>query len=68
MGIHLLHCVHGNECTGTHDAIHDTFAAIAQNASFFKWDENNYMCFLQPHSIPLVDKSTLCLSKMAFAP
>ncbi len=24
------------------------------------WDENNYTCFLQPHSTPLVDKSTLC--------
>jgi hypothetical protein len=32
------------------------------------WDENNYMHFLQPHSTPLVDKSTLCLLKMAFAP
>jgi hypothetical protein len=34
MGIHLLHYVHGNECIGTHDAIHDTFATIAQDASF----------------------------------
>jgi len=25
MGIHLLHCTHGNECTKTHDEIHDTF-------------------------------------------
>jgi hypothetical protein len=24
------------------------------------WDENNYMHFFQPHSIPLVDESTLC--------
>jgi hypothetical protein len=32
------------------------------------WDENNYMRFLQPHSTPLIDKMTLCLLKMAFAP
>jgi hypothetical protein len=25
------------------------------------WDENNYMHFLQPHSIILIDESTLCL-------
>ncbi len=28
------------------------------------WDENNYMHFLQPHSHPFINKSTL---KMAFA-
>ncbi len=27
MGIHLICCAHGNERTGTHDAIHDTFVA-----------------------------------------
>jgi hypothetical protein len=32
------------------------------------WDENNYMRFLEPHSTPFVDKSTLCLPKMTFAP
>jgi hypothetical protein len=26
----------------------------------FTWDKNNYMCFLQWHSIPLVNESTLC--------
>jgi hypothetical protein len=26
----------------------------------FTWDENNYMCFRQRHSIPLVDNLTLC--------
>jgi hypothetical protein len=31
------------------------------------WDENNYMCFLQPHSTPFIDELTLCLPKMAFA-
>jgi hypothetical protein len=34
MGIHLLRCVHGNERIGTHDAIHDTFVAIARDAGF----------------------------------
>jgi hypothetical protein len=32
MGIHLLRYAHGNECTRTHDAIHDTFVAIARDA------------------------------------
>jgi len=32
------------------------------------WDKNNYMRFLQPHSTPLVNESTLCLPKMAFTP
>jgi hypothetical protein len=34
MGIHLLHCVHGNEHIGTHDAIHNIFATIAWNVGF----------------------------------
>jgi hypothetical protein len=34
MDIHLLRCVHGNEHIGTHDAICNTFVAIAQDASF----------------------------------
>jgi hypothetical protein len=34
MGINLLHCVHCNECTGTHDAIHDTFVTIMWNFGF----------------------------------
>jgi len=34
MGIHLLHCVHGNKCTRTHDAVRDTFVAIAHDANF----------------------------------
>jgi hypothetical protein len=33
-GIHLLHCAHGNERTGTHDAIYDTFIAIVQDVGF----------------------------------
>jgi hypothetical protein len=34
MGIHFLHCAHGNECIGTHDVICNTFATIAWDASF----------------------------------
>jgi hypothetical protein len=34
MGIHLLCCVHGNECTRIHDPIHNTFVAIAGNVGF----------------------------------
>jgi hypothetical protein len=34
MGIHILRCVHGNECTETHDAIYNTFAAIARDVGF----------------------------------
>jgi hypothetical protein len=45
MGIHLLHCVHGNERTKTHDVICDTFAAIAQNVNFHMWQE-------QLHALP----------------
>jgi hypothetical protein len=30
------------------------------------WDENNYMCFPQPHLTPFVDESTLCSIKMEF--
>jgi len=34
MNIHFLCCVHGNERTWTHDAVHDTFAAIMQYVGF----------------------------------
>ncbi len=34
MGIHFLCCVHGNKHTRTHDAICDTFAAIAWDVGF----------------------------------
>jgi hypothetical protein len=67
IGIHFLRCAHGNKCIGTHDAIHDTFAPLHEML-VSTWDENNYMHFLQPHSIPFINESTLCLPKMAFAP
>ncbi len=34
MGIHFLHCAHGNERIKTHDAIRDTFVAIAWIVNF----------------------------------
>jgi len=34
MGIHLLHSVHDNEHTRTHDAIHDTFVVIMRDDGF----------------------------------
>ncbi len=34
MGIHLLHCVHGNEQTKTHDAIYNTFVVITWDVGF----------------------------------
>jgi hypothetical protein len=37
MGIHLLHCTHGNEHTRPHDAIPDTFVAIMRDVGFHVW-------------------------------
>ncbi len=34
MGIHFLCYVHGNECTGIHDPIHNIFITIAWNVGF----------------------------------
>jgi hypothetical protein len=31
---HFLCCTHGNKCTKTHDAVHNTFVAIAQDVGF----------------------------------
>jgi hypothetical protein len=42
MGIHLLHCVHGNKHIWTHDVIRKAFVTITQNASFQMGQE-------QPH-------------------
>jgi hypothetical protein len=47
MGIHFLHCVHDNEHTRLHDAIHDTFVAIAWNARF-------HVGWEQLHAFPLI--------------
>jgi hypothetical protein len=32
--IKYLRCAHGNEHTGTHDVVHDTFVSIARDANF----------------------------------
>jgi hypothetical protein len=34
MGIYLLLCAHGNECTWTHDVVHDTFVTIVRDDGF----------------------------------
>jgi hypothetical protein len=67
MGIHLLHCVHGNEHMETHDGIHNTFGAIVWYVGFHVGREQ-LNAFLQTCSTPPIDKSTLCSPKMAFAP
>jgi len=40
-------CAHDNECTHTHDAIHDVFASIAKEVGLHV-AQDNYMFFL-PH-------------------
>jgi hypothetical protein len=45
MGIHFLHCVHGNERMGTHEVVCDTFAAIAWDASFHVGRKQSYALF-----------------------
>ncbi len=45
MCIHLLHCVHGNECTRTHDVICNTFAAIAWNVGFHMGQKELHVLF-----------------------
>ncbi len=64
MGIHLLHCSHGNERTRTHDVICNIFATIVQDVNFHMGQKQLH--FLQPHSIPLVDELILCSPQMTF--
>jgi hypothetical protein len=45
MDIHLLCCAHGIELTGAHDVIHDTFAAIVQDANFHVGQEQLHLFF-----------------------
>ncbi len=45
LGIHLLHYVHGNEHTWTHDVTRDTFVAIVQDAGF-------HVGWKQLHALP----------------
>jgi hypothetical protein len=39
MGIYFLRCTHSNKHIGTHDAICDTFVAIARNVDFHMGQE-----------------------------
>jgi hypothetical protein len=40
IGIHLLHCVHVNECIKTYDTVCDTFAAIVYDVGFHMgWEQ-----------------------------
>jgi hypothetical protein len=43
MDIHLLCYTHGNKCTRTHDAIHDTFVAIVQDVGFHVGQKQLYV-------------------------
>jgi len=67
MGIHLLHCVHGNQHTKTMMQF-TTLLSPLHEMLVSTWKKNNYMCFFQPHSTPFINESTLCLPKMTFAP
>ncbi len=51
MDIHLLCCAHGIELTGAHDVIHDTFAAIVQDANFHVGQEQLHLFFSIWHDI-----------------
>jgi hypothetical protein len=53
MGVHLLLCVHDNECIGTHDAICNTFVAIAQDVSFHVGQK-------QLHALPSTTLNSFC--------
>jgi hypothetical protein len=43
MDIHLLCYIHGNKCVRTHDAIHNTFVAIAQDVDFHVGQKQLYV-------------------------
>jgi hypothetical protein len=53
IGIHLLHCTHGNEHTRTHDVICDIIAAIVQDAGF-------HMGQKQLHTFPSATFNYFC--------
>jgi hypothetical protein len=46
MGIHFLHCAHGNKHIGTYDAIRDTFIVTTQYVDF-------HMGQKSLHAVPL---------------
>jgi len=51
--VHLLHCAHGNKRMGTHDVVHDTFAAIARDVGF-------HMVLEQLHALPSTMVNSFC--------
>ncbi len=53
MGIHLLRCAHGNKHIRTHDAIRNTFVAIAWNVSF-------HVGWKQLHGLPSTTFNSSC--------
>ncbi len=53
MGVHLLHCTHGNECIGTYDGVCNTFATIA-------WDVGFHMGWEQVHALPSTMFNSSC--------
>jgi hypothetical protein len=53
MSIHLLCYTHGNECIGTHDAICNTFVAIARDVGFHVGQK-------QLHVLPSTTFSSSC--------
>jgi hypothetical protein len=66
MGIHFLHCVRDNKCTGTHVVICDTFATIVCDVDFDMW-------WKQLHALSSImfnysyQQSTLCSPRITFA-
>jgi hypothetical protein len=53
MGIQLLCCAHNNEHTRNHDAIRDTFVAIAQDTNF-------HVGWKQLHAFPSTTFNSFC--------
>jgi hypothetical protein len=49
MGIHLVHCAHGEEKTTLHDFVRDAFATIVRNVRFHVPQEHTH--FLSPFAL-----------------
>jgi hypothetical protein len=64
--IHLLRCADGNKHMRIPNVIHNTLLPLHEMLASMR-DENNYMHFLKPRSIPFVEKMELCSPKMKFA-
>ncbi len=66
MGMHLLRCVHGKTNLQKPMMQFVTPLLPLQGMLVSMWGENIYMRFLQTHSIPPFNKSTLCSPNMTF--